>query len=54
MNILLIEDDAELAAMLRDYLEGEGFSVGIAADGERGVAAALTRAGVSGGTTRGR
>ncbi|MBK1680478.1 response regulator transcription factor [Rhodocyclus tenuis] len=41
-TVLLIEDDAELAGMLRDYLEGEGFSVGIAADGERGVAAALS------------
>jgi two-component system OmpR family response regulator/two-component system response regulator CpxR len=42
MNILLIEDDAELAAMLRDYLEEDGFRVGIAADGERGVDAALS------------
>lgn len=42
MNILLIEDDTELAAMLRDYLEEDGFRVGVAADGESGVTAALS------------
>lgn len=41
-TVLLIEDDAELAGMLRDYLEGEGFTVAIAGDGESGVVAALS------------
>ncbi|MQY52679.1 response regulator transcription factor [Rhodocyclus tenuis] len=41
-SVLLIEDDAELSAMLRDYLQEDGFTVGVAGDGERGVAAALS------------
>ena len=40
--ILLVDDDAELAEMLKAYLEREGFAVGTEPDGERGVAAALS------------
>lgn len=41
-RILLIDDDVELVALLREYLEQEGFVVGTAHDGERGVAEALS------------
>ena len=41
-RVLLIDDDAALAALLREYLEQEGFVVAVAADGEAGAAAALS------------
>jgi two-component system OmpR family response regulator len=40
--VLLVDDDVELAEMLGDYLAQEGFTVGIAHDGESGVAEALS------------
>src|SRR5450631_4789150 len=40
--VLLVDDDEELADMLKNYLEREGYSVGWAADGETGVREALT------------
>lgn len=42
MRILLVDDDAELAEMLAEYLHSEGFATGIALEGARGVAEALT------------
>lgn len=36
-TVLIIEDDANIAELLRLYLEKDGFSVSIAADGGRGV-----------------
>lgn len=36
-KILLIEDDAAIAAIERDYLEIEGFEVEIVADGRVGL-----------------
>jgi len=42
MKLLLVDDDVELAEMLKDYLGQEGFEVGLAHDGEAGVAAALS------------
>lgn len=41
-RILLVDDDVELAGMLRDYLEGEGFETTVVHDGESGVSEALT------------
>ena len=41
-RILLVDDDVELAAMLGEYLEREGFAPTMLADGESGVAAALS------------
>ncbi len=41
-RVLLVDDDIELTAMLAEYLGHEGFSVGVAHDGESGVTAALT------------
>jgi DNA-binding response OmpR family regulator len=41
-RVLLVDDDAELGGMLREYLEQEGFSVNVESDGEAGVGAALT------------
>ena len=41
-RVLLVDDDVELAAMLREYLEQEGFEVDVAHDGECGVREALT------------
>jgi two-component system OmpR family response regulator len=41
-HILLVDDDATLTEMLRDYLAGEGFLVDALDDGEAGVAAALS------------
>lgn len=41
-NILLVDDDVELAGLLRDYLHSEGFHVAVAHDGAAGVAAALS------------
>lgn len=38
VRLLLVEDDEEISAMLRDFLESEGFSVDTAADGEAGCA----------------
>ena len=40
--VLLVDDDVELAEMLGDYLAQDGFTVGMAHDGESGVAEALT------------
>ena len=37
MKLLLVEDDAKLAAALRRGLEAEGFGVEVAADGDDGV-----------------
>lgn len=42
MNLLLIDDDAELAGMLAEYLRGEGFAVTTLHDGASGVEAALS------------
>jgi two-component system OmpR family response regulator len=36
-KVLLIDDDSELLDILRQYLEQEGFHVGLAHDGETGV-----------------
>jgi two-component system OmpR family response regulator len=41
-RILLVDDDVELVAMLKDYLEREGFEVGVAHDGQLGAAEALS------------
>jgi len=41
-SVLLVDDDEELAEMLKNYLEREGYSVGWAADGEAGVREALS------------
>ncbi|MDY0012528.1 MAG: response regulator transcription factor [Rhodocyclaceae bacterium] len=41
-GVLLVDDDVELAALLREYLEQEGFVVTVAHDGEAGVTEALT------------
>jgi len=41
-SVLLVDDDEELVDMLKNYLEREGYSVGVAADGEAGVHEALS------------
>lgn len=41
-KVLLIDDDVELAEMIRDYLIAEGFDVAMAHDGESGVREALS------------
>src|SRR5262245_57180785 len=41
-KILLVDDDVELADMLRDYLEREGCVVAVAANGSDGLAQALS------------
>lgn len=41
-KILLVDDDVELVGLLKEYLEQEGFAVGVAHDGEYGVAEALS------------
>lgn len=41
-QVLLVDDDVELATMLQEYLEGEGFAVTAVHDGECGVAEALS------------
>ena len=41
-RVLLVDDDTELAELLRDYLERDGFSVTCAHDGEAGAQAALS------------
>ena len=43
-NILIVEDDSEIAMLERDSLEIAGFSTGLAADGEAAVEAALSGA----------
>lgn len=43
-RVLLIDDDVELLDMLKEYLEQDGFSVGIANDGDSGINAALSGA----------
>ena len=40
MRVLLVEDEAALAAMVRDALMGEGFAVDVAATGDDGLWAA--------------
>lgn len=41
-RVLLVDDDIELAAMLREYLEQEGFEAVAVHDGESGVREALS------------
>lgn len=41
-KVLLVDDDVELASMLREYIESEGFAADAVHDGEAGVAAALS------------
>ncbi|HYZ86601.1 MAG TPA: response regulator transcription factor [Bryobacteraceae bacterium] len=41
MRILVIDDDIELASLLKEYLEREGFEVEFAHDGRTGLARAL-------------
>lgn len=41
-KILIIEDDANICALERDYLEANGFEVSTAANGTTGLEAALT------------
>ena len=43
-NILIIEDDADIAAIERDYLSLAGHTVTIESDGTSGLRAALTGA----------
>lgn len=42
MRLLIIEDDAEISAAIRDGLESLGFTVQIVRDGERGLKVAQT------------
>ena len=42
-RLLLVEDDPELAAMLVELLEDEGYVVDVARDGQRGLHLGLTR-----------
>jgi signal transduction histidine kinase/DNA-binding response OmpR family regulator len=42
-NVLVIEDDPGAVRLLRTYLEGEGYAVEVAPDGEAGIAAAHAR-----------
>jgi two-component system, OmpR family, response regulator len=41
-KILLIDDDAKLTSLLRDYLETDGFAVHVEAEGHGGITAALS------------
>src|SRR3990172_9472695 len=41
-RVLLVDDDVELASMLREYLQQEGFEVTAVHDGEAGAAEALS------------
>jgi DNA-binding response OmpR family regulator len=41
-RVLLIDDDVELLDMLKEYLEQEGYAVGVAHDGQAGITAALS------------
>jgi len=43
-RVLLVEDDTEIAEMLKELLTGEGYRVETDADGQRGLHLALTRA----------
>jgi len=43
-KVLLVDDDAELGGMLREYLQQEGFDAVHVQDGEQGVAEALSGA----------
>jgi two-component system, OmpR family, response regulator len=43
LTALLVEDDARLAALTREYLEGHGVVVTVASDGRRGLSEALAR-----------
>ncbi len=42
-DILLVEDNADLAGNVIDYLEAQGHRLHYAADGEEGLREALTR-----------
>ncbi|WP_426595728.1 response regulator transcription factor [Cellulomonas sp. McL0617] len=42
-RLLLVEDDRRLAAMLEQVLQGEGYTVDVALDGQRGLHLGLTR-----------
>lgn len=42
MQVLLIDDDVELAALLKDYLTRDGFDVAVIHDGKIGVEEALS------------
>ena len=42
MRVLLVDDDVELASMLREYLEQEGFETTAVHDGEAGAREALS------------
>ncbi len=44
-RLLLIDDDARLAAMVADYLRQSGYAVSHAADGAAGMLALAARAG---------
>lgn len=41
-RVLLVDDDTELAGLLQDYLERDGFTVDCASDGEAGAQSALS------------
>ena len=41
-QVLLVDDDIELAGLLRDYLARDGFAVDCAHDGESGASAAIS------------
>ncbi len=42
IDVLLVDDDIELTAMLTQYLQAEGFAIEVANDGETGVRQSLT------------
>ena len=42
--VLLVEDEAEIVGLMRDFLEAEGFEVHAAANGSAAVVALTTRA----------
>lgn len=42
MKILLVDDDAELGTMLREYLSGDGFNAELVLTGKEGITAALS------------
>ena len=37
INVLLVEDEATLAMIIKDTLEGQGFRIHLAGDGEEGL-----------------
>src|SRR5918995_405571 len=39
-NILVVEDEPEIARVIRDYLQAAGFTVSVAADGESALQSA--------------